>query len=168
MYFKTLLILLVFTAFSCSETAINKKKQVRIYYSGDFDDGQFGDERYLDRSYRNHSNSFFFSKNDTIPLAKWDSLIQEIKILKAYKPEVPYAVQLHNYCSNLEVEFFEGGESKCRLCYNHDKITVRYNNDLYYSTKFLDAFFYYYIQQDALSFKKNGRPNYMKKILVKD
>lgn len=168
MYFKIFLIFFVFTLFSCGETAINKKKELRIYYSADFDDGQYGDERYLDMSYRNHSNSFFNSEDDTITSIQWDSLIQEMKILKAYKPEVPYIVQLHNYCSNFEVEFFEGGESKCRLCYNHDKITVRYNNDLYYSTKSLDAFFYYYIQQDSLKFRKNGKPNYTKKIIVDD
>ena len=168
MYIKIFLMFFVFTVFSCRETAINKKKELRIYYSDEFDDGQYGDERYLDRSYRNHLNSFFSSKDDTITSEKWDSLMQEMKILKAYKPEVPYIIQLHNYCSNFEIEFFEDGESKCRLCYNHDKTTVRYNNDLYYSTKFLDAFFYNYIQQDSLSLKKSGKTNFTKKIVVKD
>lgn len=168
MYIKIFLTSFVFALLSCKETGIRKKKELRIYYSGEFDDGQYGDERYLDRSYRNHLNSFFNSKDDTITLEKWDSLLKEIKTLKAYKREVPYIVQLHNYCSNFEIEFFEGGKSKCRLCYNHDKITVRYNNALYYSTKFLDAFFYNYLQQDSLRFKEDGKPNYTKKILVKD
>ena len=96
---------------SCGSKEKQREKELRILFSREFVDEQYSQERYLSDSYKHHAVDFFAAKNDTFPLAKWDILLDELDKLKRYKPEMNDVGHKHNYCANLEIEFFDHEKS---------------------------------------------------------
>ncbi|MFU1857201.1 hypothetical protein ACK8HY_09310 [Sphingobacterium sp. NGMCC 1.201703] len=142
-----------------------REKELRILFNRESVDEQYGVEMYLSNSYRHDSTGFFVAGNDTVPLAKWYSLLDEMSKLKRYKPEMNDILHKHNYCSNLEIEFYDHEKSLCQLCLNPDNKTVRLNYLVYEATPQLLSFFRNYISQDSAVFMANGKKGYMKKVM---
>ena len=153
---------------SCGSKEKQREKELRILYSREFVDEQYGQERYLSDSYRHHAADFFAAKNDTVPLAKWDVLLDEMVKLKRYKPEMNDIVHKHNYCSNLEIEFFDHEQSLCQLCLNPDNKTLRLNYLVYEASPELISFFGKYISLDSAVLAASGKSNYVKKVMFND
>lgn len=167
---------LIFVAFCCMLTLFlscgskekQREKELRILFSREFVDEQYGQESYLSDSYRNHAVDFFAAKNDTVPLAKWDILLDEMDKLKRYKPEMNDIGHKHNYCSNLEIEFFDHEKSLCQLCLNPDNRTLRLNYLVYEASPELISFFGNYISADSAALASSGKRNYVKKVMFND
>lgn len=153
---------------SCGSKEKQREKELRILYSREFVDEQYGQESYLSDSYRNHAVDFFAAKNDTVPLAKWDILLDEMDKLKRYKPEMNDVGHKHNYCANLEIEFFDHEKSLCQLCLNPDNRTLRLNYLVYEASPELISFFDNYISADSAALALSGKSNYVKKVMFND
>ncbi len=154
--------------FSCGSKEKQREKELRILFSREFVDEQYGQERYLGDSYRHHAADFFVAKNDTVPLAKWNILLNKMASLKRYKPEMNDILYKHNYCSNLEIEFFDHKKSLCQLCLNPDNKTLRLNYLVYEASPELISFFANYISLDSAALAASGKSNYMKKVMFND
>ncbi|RKE52839.1 hypothetical protein [Sphingobacterium detergens] len=154
--------------FSCGPKKKKREKELRILFNQEFVDEQYGEERYLSDSYRYDSAAFFVADNDTVPLEKWYSLLDEMAKLKRYKPEMNDIIHKHNYCSNLEIEFFDHEKSLCQLCLNPDNKTVRLNYLVYEVNPQLLSFFRNYISQDSAVFMASGKSDYVKKVMFND
>ncbi|PUV22600.1 hypothetical protein DCO56_20560 [Sphingobacterium athyrii] len=153
---------------SCRSKEKQREKELRILYSREFVDEQYGQEMYLSDFYRHHAADFFATKNDTVPLAKWDTLLDEMAKLKRYKPEMNDILHKHNYCSNLEIEFFDHEQSLCQLCLNPDNKTLRLNYLVYEASPELISFFGNYISLDSAVLAASGKSNYVKKVMFND
>lgn len=152
-------------SFSCGPKKLKREKELRILYSTDEFDTQYSREQYLNRSLQYHPEDFFTSYNDTVPLVKWDSLLEQLVRLKRYKPDLPDILHQHNYCSHVEIEFFDHEKSVCQLCLNPDDKTVRYNYLVYEASPELISFFRDYIAQDSTVFTASGKSDYVKKVM---
>ncbi len=69
-------------------------------------------------------------------------LCVELDNLKRYKPEMNDMGHKYNYCSNLEIEFFDHEKSLCQLCLNSDNRTLRLNYLVYEASPELISFFW--------------------------
>ncbi len=153
---------------SCGSKEKQREKELRILFSREFVDEQYSQERYLSDSYKHHAVDFFAAKNDTFPLAKWDILLDELDKLKRYKPEKNDIGHKHNYCSNLEIEFFDHEKSLCQLCLNPDNKTLRLNYLVYEASPELISFFCNYISADSAALASSGKGYYVKKVMFND
>ncbi|MDR3009509.1 MAG: hypothetical protein LBV59_16360 [Sphingobacterium sp.] len=153
---------------SCGPKVRKREKELRILFSTDEFDQQYSEERYLSYSFQNHPDEFFVAQNDTVSLAKWDILLEQMAHLQRYKPEVPDILHRHNYCSHLEIEFFDHEKSLCQLCVNPDNKTVRLNYLVYEAPPEMISFFREYISLDSAAFASSGKSNYSKKVLFND